>query len=700
MGILTSARDRISDWLAPPKPLTVVPHDGNEMLRQGEALRRILQRSLAVTEELEMRRAEEAEATQQEQKRRNVIIAEIDEAISLAHAPWQNSSGLLQESAGAGVQGLMRAREAVASVPLKETIYGMAELEIALDDRGWKRLVAQSQFEFSRFGIQSIMLICRLYKIKNPLAARGVDVSAFYVFGRGMEISSPDPDAHETLMAFFNDPRNAIQFSHTAWTKKEKQTYTDGNVFWAFFADPQDGRLEARCIDPLEVSDIICDPDDADTPWFYRRDWTEERFDTATGRRDPKQQTKWYFALGYEDLPNFPTQQRVIDGFAVALDSHGDPIPVYHLKDGDLPGWRFGCPRMYCVVDWLRAYKQGLEDLCTTWRALARFAWNVETKGGAPAIAALKQTLATTLANDLSQIETNPPPVTGSAFISGPTNKMTPMQTGGSTTMNPDNLRRVLMMICAGFGLAESSFGDASIGSLATAETLERQAELMFLQRQEVWREVVQTFGHYALSRSLRAPKGKLREAMAKRQGVEVSEFKPESVLIESAPRKRGSDIGATLIEAALRKRGKLKEAAKTAADVSQKVTIQVKFPDIMTHDVDKRIDGIMHAMTLDGKQPIGIDTRIGTGLLLSELGVEDVQAVLEAMYPEDTYEIDRTVEPPLPNIVKGEDPTLPPSDAQLTQQDGVSKDPAVVERAVQEVLRAARKNVQRLRTN
>jgi hypothetical protein len=672
MGLITTTRNRLAEWLAPPKPLTVVP-------AENKALRKILQKSLDVTEELEMRRAEESQVSREDYERRAGLIAEIEEAIALAHAPWQNPSGQLQESANAGVQGLLKARESIKDVKLRETIYGMAELEIALDDRGWKRLVAQSQYEFSRYGIQSIMLICRLYKVKNPLAARGVDVSAFYVFGRGMEISSPDPDANDALQAFFNDPRNAIQFSHTAWTKKEKQTYTDGNVFWAFFSDPQDGRLESRCIDPLEMSDIICDPDDSDTPWFYRRDWTEERFDPATGRRTTQQRCQWYFALGYEDLPNFPKGQRMIEGYLVALDSHGEPIPVYHLKDGDLPGWKFGCPRMYCVVDWLRAYKQGLEDLCTTWRALSRFAWNVETKGGAPAIAAFKQTLATTLANDLSQIETNPPPVTGSAFISGPTNKMTPMQTGGSTTMNPDNLRRILLMHCAGMGLPESTFGDASIGSLATAEALERQSELMFLQRQEVWREVIQTFGHYALTRSLRAPKGKLREALAKKQGKDAAEFNPDSVLIES--------------------RRRTKEAAKTAADMTQPIVIDVKFPDIMTHDIQKRVEAIVKATTLDGKQPIGIDIRIATGLMLSELGVEDVEGVLQAMYPEETYEMNRTIEPPMPNLIRG-DGAVPPPEADQSDDSVVSKDPEVIERAVQEVLRAARKNIQRLRNN
>ena len=47
-----------------------------------------------------------------------------------------------------------------------------------------------------------------------------------------------------------------------------------------------------------------------------------------------------------------------------------------------------------------------------------------------------------------------------------------------------------------------------------------------------------------------------------------------------------------------------------------------------------------------------GIDEKTGMGLLLSELGVENVQEVLEAMYPEETYEMDRTLEPALPTRI------------------------------------------------
>ncbi len=668
-------KQRVAFWLSPHLP-------------------RLLNKSLNVVERLEIK-AERATAmrdNREDLERRYEMMAELREAAALADgAPWRaGASGSSYAS-----RQLTEAANAIAKAPqetaLKETIYGMAELEIALDDRGWKRLVAQSQYEFSRFGIQSIMLVCRLHRIKNPLAARAVDVSAFYVFGRGLEISSPDETANETLQDFFNDPRNASQFSHTALVKKEKATYTDGNIFFAFFADPQDGKLTARGIDATEVSDIITDPNDNDTPWFYRRDWAENTFDPNTGRREMKQRTQWYFAMGYEDIPGFPTKQRRIESQVdnVALDSSGQPIVVLHLKDGDLPGWRFGCPRMYCALDWLRAYKRGLEDLCTLWRALSRFAWNVETEGGAPAIAAFKQVLATTLANDLTQIESNPPPVTGSAFISGPTNKISPMQTGGST-MNPDNLRRVLLMVCAGFGLNENMMGDASTGSFATANSLQRDIELMFIERQEVWREVLQRIGRYVLAKSLRAPRGKLREAVAKRQSKETSEVNVDAVLIESPPTTQSKGIA------------RLKEAKTPASDAAQKITVGVTFPAILQGDVKDRIAAITEALTLNGKEPIGIDNKVGFRLLLIELGVEDPDIVIEAMFPEATYEPDRTLEPALPTTIKA-DAAPPQSDAadRAGQQQeepplaAVSKDKEVVERAVNQILLAARKRLE-----
>src|SRR5215510_12040585 len=80
---------------------------------------------------------------------------ELREAISIATDHW---AAPLRESAGVptskcpAVIGLHEAIESTKT-KLRETIYGMAELELAIEDRGWKRMIAQSQFEFSRFGL-------------------------------------------------------------------------------------------------------------------------------------------------------------------------------------------------------------------------------------------------------------------------------------------------------------------------------------------------------------------------------------------------------------------------------------------------------------------------------------------------------------------------------------------------------------------
>ncbi len=174
------------------------------------------------------------------------------------------------------------------------------------------------------------------------------------------------------------------------------------------------------------------------------------------------------------------------------------------------------------------------------------------------------------------------------------------MRTAGATT-EPEQGRRVMLMVAAAFGLPETFFGDASTGSLATAVSLDRPTELKFLEAQERWREVLQRIARFVLTRSCTAPKGKLRE---KANGKNVDQ-----------------------------------------------IVIDVKFPSILEHDITARVTAIVEAMNLNGFQTTGIDERTGVGLLLAELGVEDVQGVLEAMYPEKAYKdkIDRTQEPDIP---------------------------------------------------
>ena len=597
-----------------------------------------------LAERVDFYREQASEEKQELADRAMGYRAELDEAIALSHDPWSGAPKVAESRfASPSTRELVKVRE---SIPLRETIYGMAELEIALDDRGWKRMIAYSTYEFSRYGIQSIILISRLYFLKNPLIRRGVQVSSIYIFGRGMDPSSSDDDANDILQKFFADPRNTTQLSHTAFVKHEETLWTDGNLFWAFFTDPTDGSVVMRNIDALEVSDIISDPNDASVPWYYHRQWTEMSID-ARGARTQDSKDAWYVAMGWEDIPDFP-KLTTVDGAPVMTDKQGVPIPVMHVKEGYLPKWRFGCPLVYPALDWARAYREFLENLCTVWKALSRIALTVETKGGAPAIAALKQTLATTFMQDLNQIELNPPPVSGSAFVSGPNTKITPLKQAG-VTVGADESRRIMLMVCAAFGLGEHFFGNIEAGNLATATALDRPTELQFLARQEVWRETVQRIGHFVLKQSLRAPGGKLREAMAKRAGKTCEDFDPSSVLLEMQPITRAADDGMVRIAEAAKKKPK----AKT----SDVITISCTFPAIVEGDQAARVNAIVAALTLGGYPAIGIDEKIGIEMLLTELGYEDAHELVEEMYPkqagDEGYERDRTIQPEPPEPPK-----------------------------------------------
>lgn len=527
---------------------------------------------------------------EREADRRDLIqsrMAEVQEAIAMQSGGWMGVN--VHEAAGAPESG--------AVVQLKERL---AELELALEDRGWKRQLALADTEFSRWGIQQIILICRLMRIKNPLIQRGILISAYYVFANGVEVTSDDKDADAVLNAFWNDPRNANAIGLQALLKKEESTFTDGNIFFAFFSAVDDGQTLIRTIDPIEITEIITDPDDAGVPWYYRRRWAQQQFDTKTGIRQPQMQDAWYVALGYEPPPG----TNEIAGVKLMRDSGGRFVEVLHEKDGDMEKWHFGCPRAYAAMDWARASKDLLTDYATRMRALARFTWDVETKGGAPAIANLKQAFATTLANDGSSIEQNPPPTTGSSWISGPGTKVTPFKTAGAIT-GPDEGRRLFHMVYMTFGLPETFFSDVSVGTLATATSLDRPTELMFKARQEKWIGTMRRISQAVLDRSMKAPKGRLREAFAVRE-----------------------------------------KAPATSLDVP----IDVHFPPIVEGDIPLLMSALVQAITLNGNPAIGIDPKTGFKAALSMVSafanIEiDVEELTEAAYPSAKYDslMDRT---------------------------------------------------------
>jgi len=453
-------------------------------------------------------------------------------------------------------------------------------LEFQLEDQGWQRLTGDTSREFSRDALTTICELALLGWLKNPLVKRGVSVQSHYVFGQGISIRAADEEVNAVVQGFLDDAKNQTELtSHQAMMTKEQELAVYANLFFVFFTDRASGRVRVRTIPFDEVPDIICNPEDSKDAWFYKRSWSEQELSgTATAKT----------AL-YPDWRYRPkAKPKTIGTSAVQWDT-----PVYHVAVNKLSTMRFGVSEVYAAIDWAKAYKSFLEDWATITRAYSRFAYRLTVPGGKVGIAAAKTKLATTYGSSSSEM--NPPPVTGATFIGGQDVKLDPLRIGGANVSAEDG-RRLLLMVAAAQGLPESFYGDVSVGTLATAKSLDRPTELQMRNRQILWADVFSAILGYVVEQAVRAGtlKGTIEE----------------------------EDDGTPIV---------------TLAE-ERDASIHVTFPPILEHDVQASVQAIVQAATLGGA---GVsagtipDMKVLSRMLLTALGEPDVDGALEAMFPE-----------------------------------------------------------------
>jgi hypothetical protein len=576
-------RDKFWDWLAlklGPKlpPLQKLARKMSDVVEIAKEDRAELRE---MADDLTLRKLEASERLQ--------MMRELRAAERMCRTPERELVASVHEKYGESVK---------VDTPLfKERLW---ELELALEDRGWVRETTLAALEFSRYGVQQLIRICRVYGIKNPIIKRIAEICKFYVFGRGIEIRSEDKDSNKVIQAFLED--NDAEMGHNGLAAKETEFQTDGALYFGLAT--AGGNVRIIMVDPLEIMDVICDPDDTARPLYYKRQWTRIDFDPQTGRQTPTMMWAWYPSL---ELVNDGTKS------GPATFEQGIPVnwdmPILRVKGGCPSKWRWGVPLVYGAIDWARAYKDALEDYATVRRTLARFALMVETKGGPGAIAAYQSLLSTTFAdNSGTQIEKNPPPVVASAHIGGPGTQIQAFKSAGAQG-SPEETRRLLLMSCADAGMPETFFGDASTGSLATALSLDRPTELKFTSIQKRWTHTIKMILCYVLDVSRTSP-------------------------------------GAALF--------KLAEARKQQAP-AKPVKLIVKFPTVVEHQIQPMIQAITEIASLGGRNGIAagiVDRRSIAALLLEEIGMENVTDLLDKIYgkaykPADDVTDQRSQVPP-----------------------------------------------------
>lgn len=442
---------------------------------------------------------------------------------------------------------------------LREALADSHLYSLQQEDVGWLKLGADTSGYLTDQEITGYRRLSRWAYLRDPLVNRAVSIQASYVFAQGCSFKARDKAVDEVVQAHVNDPANQVAlYSHEEQMLRETDLQVDGEIFFVFFASP-DGQVKIRTINPDEITEVICDPEDSRAPWWYRRVWSERSVDGGI-----KTRTALYPDWGKPDDAPEPS--------GGAQSASIEETPVYHVKVGGLGSMLRGVPETLQALDWAKAYTLFLADRATVARALARFTWKVKAQGGARGLAAAKTKLNTTLGTTSS--DTNPPPTTGAAFTYLEGSDLDPVRTGGAT-INPDEGRRFLLMVAAAVGLPETFFGDASVGSLATAQSLDRPTELKFLGRQKLWNSIYGRIFDYVIERNV--------------------------------------------------------EAGNLAQDVDRYTDND--WPPLIEHDPEKRLQAIVSLTTLNGQQwSDTIDYETWIRLVLTTLGEDDIEELVPRM--------------------------------------------------------------------
>ena len=343
------------------------------------------------------------------------------------------------------------------------------EDELRLEDEGWINLSGTTGDVITSQERITNLKLSRLYYAKDPLGKQSIRLWTDYTFGSGMTWQTEDETVKKALEGFWDSPDNQAVLSARGQRKSSDKLLVDGDIFFAIFLGAG-GKAKIRWIDPLEVTEIITDPDDIENVRFYRREWIDA-------------QSKVHEDI-YRSTTNIKNE--------ATPDQHGasvqktDDALIYYLNYNTIS--QRGNPLLLPALDWIKQYRRFLASRVAVMLALARFAWKTKVKGGQTVVDAIK---AKTHQQAVAA---------GSQLLENLGSDTVPIKTESGAASAYQDGRMIKLQIAAAVGIPEQYFGDISIGNLATAKTVELPMMKMFQSYQKVWADTYQDINEIVLA--------------------------------------------------------------------------------------------------------------------------------------------------------------------------------------------------------
>jgi len=364
---------------------------------------------------------------------------------------------LTEQSPGDELEMLIR--EATASV----------EADLALEDAGWVNLSAATGEVITASERITNVKLSRLYALKDPMGKQAIRLWTDYTFGSGITWQAEDEKVTKALEGFWGSKANQSIFSARGQRKSSDKLLIDGEVFFAIFLGAN-GAATIRHIDPLEITEIIANPEDKEDIRYYRREWSDAQAKPHT--------------VIYRSFSNIK-DEATLDQSGKSVTKTDDAL-IYHLTFNTIT--KRGNPLLLPALIWMKYNTRFLASRIAIMLALAKFAWRSKVKGGQATVDAIK---AKTHEQDIAA---------GSHLVENLGSDTQPIKTETGAQGAYQDGRMIKLMFCAGVGWPEQYFGDLNTGNLATAKTVELPVAKMCQSYQAIWNDTYKDIDEIVLA--------------------------------------------------------------------------------------------------------------------------------------------------------------------------------------------------------
>ncbi len=254
----------------------------------------------------------------------------------------------------------------------------------------------------------------------DPVTGQAVSLWTDFGFGQMITVTPTDPAAEDDWSEFWKATRNRPLLGARHIHRLSDKLLVDGELFFTIFVNTTDGTSTLRKIDTLEITRKVTDPQDKEKVLYCQRS-----FNDADGRPVEVYYPDWLATPEELARAKLPT-----DAKKANEQQEGTDVVVLHVTINELDGR--GWPLITRGAPWAKTYWNFLQDRAAVNRKVAMYVDTVKVKGGSRAIDAVKRAVQSSLVNNQSGWETNPPAAAGSDWLENEAvdRKRMPLATG------------------------------------------------------------------------------------------------------------------------------------------------------------------------------------------------------------------------------------------------------------------------------